>query len=120
MDSRLNQEITPMAKKTKMANRQMQAWIDVRIRHHLTHGQLQMARELGMNPAKLGELDNHRQERWKVPLSQFIEELYSKRFGKAAPDTVISIEERVRRDAKRKRHDARCAATAHRRAEAEQ
>jgi hypothetical protein len=102
VDSRLNQEITPMAKKTTMANRQMQAWIDARIRHRLTHGQVQMARELGMNPAKLGKLDNHRQERWKLPLSQFIEELYSKRFGKAAPDTVISIEERARREREKK------------------
>jgi hypothetical protein len=91
-----------MAKKTTMANRQLQAWIDARIRHHLTHGQVQMARELGMNPAKLGKLDNHRQERWKLPLSQFIEELYSKRFGKAAPDMVISIEERARREREKK------------------
>lgn len=52
-----------MAKKTTMANRQIQAWIDARIRHHLTHGQVQMPRELGMNPARLGKLDNHRHER---------------------------------------------------------
>jgi hypothetical protein len=54
-----------------------------------------MARELGMNPAKLGKLDNHNQEPWKVPLPQFIEELYLKRFGKIAPDRVISMEERA-------------------------
>ena len=45
-----------------------------------------MARELGMNPAKLGKLDNHRQEPWKLPLPQFIEELYLKRFRKTAPE----------------------------------
>ena len=27
-----------------------------------------MARELGMNPEKLGKLDNHEQELWKMPL----------------------------------------------------
>ena len=38
-----------------------------------------MAREFGMNPAKLGKLDNHKQEPWKLPLPRFIEELYVKR-----------------------------------------
>ena len=51
---------------------------------------------LGMNPRKLGKLDNHKQERWKLPLPQYIEELYLRRFGKAAPEEVVSIEERAR------------------------
>jgi hypothetical protein len=37
------------------------------------------------------------QERWKLPLPQYIEELYLRRFGKAAPEEIISIEERARR-----------------------
>ena len=90
----------------KKTDTKTQAWIDARKRHQLSHAQVQMARELGMNPAKLGKLDNHKQEPWKVPLPQFIEELYLKHFGKTAPDTVMSIEERVRvaqqkKDAKR-------------------
>jgi len=52
-----------------------------------------MARELGMNPNNLRKLDNHRQEPWKLPLPQFIEELYAKRFGKEVPDIVMSIEQ---------------------------
>lgn len=51
-----------------------------------------MARELGLNPAKFGALDNHRQEPWKVPLPQFIEHLYAKRFGRTRPEVVVSIE----------------------------
>ena len=51
-----------------------------------------MARELGLNPAKFGALDNHRQEPWKVPLPQFIEDLYAKRFGRTRPAVVESIE----------------------------
>src|SRR5271157_1616368 len=90
-----------MAKKIK-TNQQMQEWIDARKRHHLSHAQVRMARELGMNPAKLGKLDNHKQEPWKLPLPQFIEELYFKRFGKTAPDAVMSIEERARLEQKRK------------------
>jgi hypothetical protein len=42
---------------------------------------VQIARELGLNPKKLGKLDNASQERWKASLSAFIEELYFKRFG---------------------------------------
>ena len=61
-----------------------------------------MARELGLNPRTFGKLDNHKQERWKLPLPQFIEELYRKRFGKRAPDVVVSIEERARQLAAKK------------------
>lgn len=107
--------MTPVAKKTKKPNQKMQAWIDARKRHHLTHAQVQMARELGMNPAKLGKLDNHKQEPWKQPLPQFIEALYFKNFGKTAPDTVMSIEERVRLEHEKK--EARRAAKEQRRPE---
>ena len=55
-----------------------------------------MARELGMNPTKLGKLDNHKQEPWKLSLPQFIEELYLKHFGRTAPEILMSIEERAR------------------------
>jgi hypothetical protein len=74
----------------------LQAWIDARKRHKLSHAHVQMARELGLNPRKLGKLDNHDQEPWKLPLPAFIEELYFKGFGKGRPDMVLSIEERAR------------------------
>ena len=57
-----------------------------------------------MNPNRLGKLDNHHQEPWKMPLRQYIEHLYFKRFGKEFPDVVISIEEKIRRDAAKKEH----------------
>jgi|SRR5215467_250646 len=65
-------------------------------RHHLSHAQVQMARELGMNPIKLGKLDNHQQESWKMPLREYIEHFYLKRFGKSSPDNITSVEERLR------------------------
>jgi hypothetical protein len=74
----------------------LQLWIAARRRHRLSDAQVQMARELGMNPRKLGKLDNHKQEPWKVPLPQYIEELYLRRFGRAFPENVVSIEERAR------------------------
>ena len=84
-----------MAKKRK-PNPKMQEWIDARKRHHLSHAQVQMARELGVNPIKLGKLDNHKQESWKMPLREYIEHLYLKRFGKSSPDNITSVEERLR------------------------
>jgi hypothetical protein len=93
----------------KKLNPQLQAWIDARRRHHLSHAQVQMARELGMNPKKLGKLDNHRQEPWKMPLQQFIEHLYAKSFGRSCPETIMAIEERFR--LRQKKKEAKQAAT---------
>jgi len=67
---------------TRKSEQKMKEWDAARKRHHLSHAQVQMARALGMNPAKLGKLDNHNQEPWKLPLPKFIEELYVKRFGR--------------------------------------
>jgi len=88
----------------------LQLWIDARKRFHLSHAQIQMARELGLNPKKFGKLANDKQEPWKLPLPHYIEHLYFKHFGKERPDTVISIEERVRQIAAKKaaRRAARC------------
>jgi hypothetical protein len=76
-------------------------WIEARTRHRLSHAQIQMARELGMNPKKFGKLDNHRQERWKLPLGLFIEKCYLKRYGKL-PTEVLSIEQRIAKERKKK------------------
>ena len=54
-----------------------------------------MAREIGLNPKRLGKIANHKQEPWKMPLPQFIEHLYRKRFGRDHPAVVMSIEEKV-------------------------
>src|SRR6266545_7514359 len=85
-----------MAKKQPLIPATLQPWIDARRKFHLSHEHVQMARELGMNPKKLGKLDNHDQEPWKLPLPRFIEHVYLKRFGKPRPDNVVSIEERAR------------------------
>ena len=49
----------------------------------------------GLNPHKFGKLANEKQEPWKKPLPEFIEEIYFKRFGKRRPDVVRSIEQLV-------------------------
>jgi hypothetical protein len=84
-----------MTKKKKL-NQKLQVWVQARRRHRLSHAHVQMARELGMSPKKLGGLDNHDQEPWKMPLQEFIQHQYFKRVGKSRPDTVLSIEEKAR------------------------
>ena len=91
----MDRGVSPLGKRL-LTPRALQDWIDARKRHRLSDAHVQMARELGMNPKKLGKLDNHGREPWKVPLCAFIEELYAKRFGKRRPDVVASIEERAR------------------------
>jgi len=81
-----------MAKHKKLPPN-LQVWVEARKRFHLSHAQVQMARELGMNPKKLGGRANHKQEPWKLPLPQYIEELYLRRFKKERPDCVRSIEQ---------------------------
>ena len=70
-----------------------QKWIDARKRFHLSHAHIQMARELGMNPKKFGKISNYKQQPWKTPLPDYIEEIYFKRFGKERPDVIKSIEQ---------------------------
>ena len=98
-----------MAKSRRGIPEEMQRWIDSRKRFHLSHAHVHMARELGMNPRKLGSLANNDHEPWKAPLPIFIERLYQKRFGKAQPDRVLSIEDRVREIAAKKaqKHERR-------------
>ena len=90
-----------MAKKDFIPQK-LRPWIEARKKYRLSHAQIQMARELGMNPKKFGGLANHRQEPWKVPLPQFIEDCYEKRYGKKQPDDIRTIEVKLAEKAKRK------------------
>jgi hypothetical protein len=97
-----------MAKKLNL-NPKVQAWVDARKRYHLSHAQVQMGRELGLNPKKLGKMDNHDQEPWKRPLRQYIEHLYFKRFRRERPEVVLSIEKQVQaqKEKKAKKHEGK-------------
>jgi hypothetical protein len=103
-----------------MANKKLSAklqdWVEAREHYRLSHAHVQMARELGMNPRKLGKLDNHDQEPWKMPLPHFIAHLYFRTFGRERPEMTISIEERAavqharkatHKEVKRAQQDAR-------------
>ncbi len=81
-----------MAKKKNLSPK-YQVWIDARKKFKLSHAHIQMARELGLNPKKFGNLANHKQEPWKEPLPDFIESLYYKRFKKEKPENARSVEQ---------------------------
>lgn len=74
----------------------LEKWIVAQKRHRLSDKQVQMARELGLNPDKLGKIDNHKQEPWKTPLPQFIEHIYFKRFKREEPETVKPLKQIVK------------------------
>ncbi len=80
----------------------LQVWIDARKKFHLSHAQVQMARELGFNPKKFGKIANHKQEPWKIPLPEFIEHLYRKQYGRERPAVVMSIEGKVEMELRKK------------------
>ncbi|MCE8567428.1 MULTISPECIES: hypothetical protein [Bacteroides] len=76
-----------------MNKSQIEKWIIAQKRHRLSDAHVQMARELGLNPDKLGKIDNHKQEPWKTPLPQFIEEIYFKHFKKDTPEVVKPLKQ---------------------------
>ncbi len=87
--------------KKKLAQK-FKVWIEARRRLRLSHAHVQMARELGLNPKKLGKINNPHQEPWKQPLPQFIEHLYFKRFGRKRPEIAVRIEKRAQLEDKKK------------------
>lgn len=90
----------------------LQPWFEARQRFKLSHAHIQMARELGMNPKRLGSLSNEKQEPWKAPLPDFIVRCYLKRFNRSEPAEVRSLEqvieaEKMRRKVKQERKMAK-------------
>lgn len=58
-----------------------EAWKNAKKICRLNTRQVEMARALGMNPKKLPGLRPNPQQRWKLPVGEFIEACYYKRFG---------------------------------------
>jgi len=84
-----------MSKNPLVVPDKLKPWIDARARYNLSHVQIQMARELGMNPGKFGSLANHKQEQWKLPLPEIIEQCFERRFGRSVPEDRRSIEQKL-------------------------
>lgn len=80
----------------------IEKWVVAQKKHRLSDKHVAMARELGMNPDKLGKIDNHKQETWKAPLPQFIENIYFKRFEREEPLVVRSQKDIIADDKAKK------------------
>lgn len=85
----------------------LEKWVVAQKQHHLSDKHVQMARELGLNPEKLGKIDNHEQELWKAPLPQFIEKIYFKRFKREIPETVKPLKLIMAEQEKKKKEQKR-------------
>lgn len=70
-----------MAARRRRTSTKDAQWEEARRRFHLSAEHVRMAEALGLNPAKLGKIANHKQEPWKAPLPLFIAACYEKRFG---------------------------------------
>lgn len=91
-----------MKKKRIIFPDKIKPWIDARIKYKLSHAQIEMARELGIDPVKFPGIVGHLQEHSKQPLTVFIEESYKERFGKNEPDDRRSIEQKLKAEAQQK------------------
>jgi hypothetical protein len=61
-----------------------------------------MARELGMNPKKLGKLIPTAGQAWKAPLPEFVAHCYKKSHGRRMPEKVRTLEQVVEDEERRK------------------
>jgi len=75
-----------MKKKRNLSKEEL--WKVAKKKYRLSHTQIYMAKTLGLNPKKFGSYANHKQQPWKVPLPDYIEELYEKRFKKDVPAEI--------------------------------
>jgi hypothetical protein len=81
-----------MGKKNRIPHKYL-PWIDARKKFRLSHAHVQMARELGLNPKKLGGINNSKTEIRKSPLQDYIERLYEERFGRTEPTEIRTLEQ---------------------------
>ncbi len=81
-----------MDRKKKSIPSKLQIWIEARKKYRLMYTQIQMTRELGLNPRKFNGYADHRQQPWKRPMGEYIKHIYFKRFKKDKPERVLSIE----------------------------
>ncbi|MCC9643097.1 hypothetical protein LOC71_12495 [Rhodopirellula sp. JC740] len=68
-------------------------WINIRKQYKLTHAEVQMARELGLEPRRFPSYADIKDQPWKKPLKEFIAALYLKQTGRDQPETIYTMEE---------------------------
>jgi len=87
---------------TKRLVRHLEEWDEAKRRCGLSDAHVQMARELGIGPRRLGSDSDSS----AVPLSQRIEESYVERFHKAVPDPAVALRQLLREARRQERAEA--------------
>lgn len=74
-----------MAKKnTKPKNKKDALWIEAKRKCRLNMEDIRMAKEMGLNPRSLIKNIPSKSEQWRLPVKEWIREMYQKRQEKAA------------------------------------
>lgn len=73
----------------------LQPWFEARRKFRLSDATVQMARELGLNPQKLGKLAATGGSSWKAPLPDFIARCYERAYKRTRPAEPRSLEQVV-------------------------
>ena len=81
--------------KKKKSGLNLERWAKAQKRYKLSDAHVQMALELGLNPKNFRSLAPNKSEPWKRPLSEFIQRTYSKKFGRARPKVIRSLQDRA-------------------------
>jgi hypothetical protein len=71
-------------KKVKSTNKKDMLWVEAKRRCRLNNEDIRMAKELGLNPRSLLKNIPSKTQRWKLPVKEWIREMYQKRQEKAA------------------------------------
>ncbi|MFK7984295.1 MAG: hypothetical protein AB8G86_30255 [Saprospiraceae bacterium] len=72
-------------------------WLIAKKKYKLRESHIAMAKALGLNPKKFGSYANHKQQPWKAPLPDYIEELYEKRFKKGVPTAIWALDKKKKK-----------------------
>lgn len=70
-----------------MTNRQ-ELWVEAKRKCRLNAEEVQMAKEMGLNPKSLIKNIPAKNEQWKTPVKIWIRDMYAERFGRTRPMTA--------------------------------
>lgn len=65
-------------------------WVEAKKKCKLNAEEIQMAKEMGLNPKSLIKNIPNKNEQWKAPVKIWIREMYEERFGKTSASSVRS------------------------------
>ncbi len=70
--------------KKQPANKKDRLWIEAKRRCRLNNEDIRMAKEMGLNPRSLIKNIPSKTEQWKLPVKDWIRQMYQKRREKSA------------------------------------